>query len=143
MWRAAARLAVGGKGAPYGAGFCERGGGEWGFTLLEMLVALSIMAVAALTLVKLDAFSLRSAGDLDDRSLAGVVAQNRAVEIWTDVGAPVIGTSSQQVENGGRMWRVDQMITRTADPQLLRIDLRVQPMNGAGQAALTIIRPAG
>lgn len=116
---------------------------EQGFTLLEMLVALSILAVAALTLVRLDAFSLRTAGDLDDKSLAAMVAQNRAVEIWTDAAAPTIGASMMVVENGGRSYRVQQQVTRTADANLLRIDLLVAPVAGRGQAVLTIIRPAG
>lgn len=113
---------------------------EQGFTLLEMLVALSILAVAALTLVRLDAFALRTAGDLDESSLAAVVAQNRAVEIWSDPAAPTVGRFSSVEENGGRKWRVSQSATRTADAQLLRVDLLVQPDQGRGQAALTIIR---
>lgn len=114
---------------------------EQGFTLLEMLVALSILAVAALTLMRLDAFALRTAGDLDESSLAAVVAQNRAVEIWSDPAPPTIGRFSSVEDNGGRVWRVRQTVARTADARLLRIDLLVQPDQGRGQAALTIIRP--
>ena len=33
-------------------------------TLLEMLVALSIISIAALTLMRLDAYAVRTAGDL-------------------------------------------------------------------------------
>lgn len=114
-------------------------GHERGFTLLEMLVALSIMAVAALTLVRLDAFALRTAGDLDERGLAALVAQNRAVEIWTDPSAPTIGTFSDQVQNGGRDFAVTQRVERTANDALLKVDLLVRPVAGRGQAALTII----
>jgi len=113
---------------------------EGGFTLLEMLVALSIISIAALTLVRLDAYAVRAAGDLDESSLAGVVAQNRAVEIWTDPAPPTIGASTSRVANGGREWRVDQRVAKTADDSLLRIDLVVRPEGGRGQAALTIIR---
>src|SRR5690606_23995130 len=73
--------------------------GERGFTLLEMLVALSIIAIAALTLVRLDAYAVRSAGDLDESTVAGIVAQNRAVELWTDPAPPTIGTSASSVAN--------------------------------------------
>jgi len=105
-----------------------------------MLVALSIISIAALTLVRLDAYAVRAAGDLDESSLAGVVAQNRAVEIWTDPAPPTIGASTSRVANGGREWRVDQRVAKTADDSLLRIDLVVRPEGGRGQAALTIIR---
>ena len=116
---------------------CERG-----FTLLEMLVALSVISIAALTLVRLDAFAVRSAGDLDESTIAGIVAQNRAVELWTDPAPPTIGNSAIGVANAGRNWRVEQRVARTADDSLLRIDLIVRPENGHGQAALTIIRPS-
>jgi general secretion pathway protein I len=115
---------------------------ERGFTLLEMLVALAVIGVAALTLVRLDAFAVRSAADLDARTLAQVVAQNAAVDLWTDPAAPTIGTSSAVVENAGRRFRIERQVAPTADASLLRIDLIVRPEAGDGQAALTIIRPA-
>ena len=117
-------------------------GPQSGFTLLEMLVALSVISIAALTLVRLDAFAVRTAGDLDESTIAGIVAQNRAVELWTDPAPPTIGSSAIGVANAGRNWRVDQRVARTADDSLLRIDLIVRPESGRGQAALTIIRPS-
>lgn len=116
--------------------------GDGGFTLLEMLVALSIISIAALTLVRLDAYAVRSAGDLDETTMAGIVAQNRAVELWTDPAPPTIGNSATTVANAGRNWRVEQRVAKTADDALLRIDLLVRPESGSGQAALTIIRPS-
>lgn len=125
--------------APASAGARSRAD-DRGFTLLEMLVALSIISIAALTLVRLDAYAVRSAGDLDERTVAGVVAQNRAVEIWTDPVPPTIGASAVGVANAGRNWRIEQRVARTADDSLLRIDLIVRPESGRGQAALTIVR---
>ena len=116
--------------------------GEAGFTLLEMLVALSIISIAALTLVRLDAYAVRTAGDLDESTMAGIVAQNRAVELWTDPSPPTIGASAGSVANAGRNWRVEQRVAKTADDSLLRIDLIVRPESGRGQATLTIIRPS-
>ena len=63
-------------------------GPQSGFTLLEMLVALSVISIAALTLLRLDAFAVRTAGDLDESTIAGIVAQNRAVELWTAAAPP-------------------------------------------------------
>ena len=115
---------------------------EGGFTLLEMLVALSIISIAALTLVRLDAYAVRTAGDLDESTMAGIVAQNRAVELWTDPSPPAIGASASSVANAGRNWRIEQRVAPTADAALLRIDLIVRPESGNGQAVLTIIRPS-
>ncbi|UNU45106.1 type II secretion system protein GspI [Sphingopyxis sp. YF1] len=107
-----------------------------------MLVALSIISIAALTLVRLDAFAVRSAGDLDERTMAGIVAQNRAVELWTDPAPPTIGSNVSSVANAGRNWQIEQRVAPTADDSLLRIDLTVRPESGRGQATLTIIRPS-
>jgi len=115
---------------------------ERGFTLLEMLVALAVISVAALTLVRLDAFAVRSSADLDERTVAQVVAQNAAVTLWTDPAPPTIGVTSRMTQNAGRRFRIERRVTPTADAGLLRIDLIVRPEVGAGQAALTIIRPA-
>lgn len=116
--------------------------GDAGFTLLEMLVALSVISIAALALIRLDAYAVRTAGDLDESTMAGIVAQNRAVELWTDPAPPTIGTSAIGVANAGRNWRVEQRVAKTADDALLRIDLLVRPESGRGQAVLTIIRPS-
>jgi general secretion pathway protein I len=117
-------------------------GRESGFTLLEMLVALSVISIAALALIRLDAYAVRTAGDLDESTMAGIVAQNRAVELWTDPAPPTIGSSAVGVANAGRNWRIEQRVAKTADDALLRIDLLVRPESGRGQAALTIIRPS-
>ena len=87
-----------------------------------MLVALSIISIAALTLVRLDAYAVRTAGDLDESTVAGIVAQNRAVELWTDPAPPTIGASTTSVTNAGRNWRIEQRVAPTADDSLLRID---------------------
>ena len=121
---------------------CRTPSGDGGFTLLEMLVALSVISIAALALVRLDAYAVRTAGDLDESTMAGIVAQNRAVELWTDPAPPTIGNSAIGVANAGRNWRVEQRVAKTADDALLRIDLFVRPESGRGQAALTIIRPS-
>lgn len=116
---------------------------EYGFTLLEMLVALAVLSIAALTLMRLDAFAIRTAGDLDENTVAQIVAQNRAVELWTDAAAPTIGARAVTTSNAGRDWRIEEKVAATADASLLRIDLVVRPVSGNGQAVLTIIRPAG
>jgi general secretion pathway protein I len=114
-----------------------------GFTLLEMLVALSVFSIAALTLIRLDAFAIRTVGDLDARALAQIVAQNDAVMLRTDAAPPVVGTSTTRVRNGGRDWRVVRSVAKTADPDLLRVDIVVEGEGmGATRAALTVIRPA-
>ncbi|MEY4270187.1 MAG: hypothetical protein RLZZ58_1403 [Pseudomonadota bacterium] len=121
----------------------ERGPGAQGFTLLEMLVALAVFSIAALTLIRLDAYAIRTAGELDARSLAQIVAQNDAATLMTDAAPPTIGTSVLRVTNGGRDWQVARNVAKSADPDLLRIDIIVEGADvDRARAVLTIIRPA-
>lgn len=112
-----------------------------GFTLLEMLVALSILSLAALALVRLDAFTARSSAALADKTLAQITADNHAITLLTDPSPPTIGSHSSSVTNGGKAWRIVTRIAPTADPSLLRIDIRVIGSDGRS-AGLTTIRPA-
>ena len=113
-----------------------------GFTLTEMLVALAILSLAALALVRLDAFTLRSTVDLDANAMARIVAGNAATDLLTDVAAPVIGSGSERVSNGGRGWLIERRVASIGDAGVRRIDLRVTG-DGGGRAALTLVRPGG
>lgn len=114
---------------------------ERGFTLLEMLVAVAVLSIAALALVRLDAFTLRSTADLTASTTAQIVAGNKAVDLVTDPAAPAIGATQETMSNGGQNWMVTSRVSATADPSLLRIDIGVA--GNGGRASLTIIRPAG
>lgn len=114
---------------------------EHGFTLLEMLVAVAILSIAALALVRLDAFTVRGTADLTASATAQIVADNVAVELLTDPAAPTIGNGQRSASNGGSAWQVSTLAAPTADPSLLRIDIVVT--GPVGRATRTIIRPAG
>lgn len=118
----------------------RRRSSEAGFTLLEMMVALSVLSIAALALMRLNGFAVSTAADLDARLLADMVVQNEAVLASTDSGAIVRGTTSSNVVNGGRRFSVRRTITPTADARLVRIDLIAIETGSTGRAALTIVK---
>lgn len=114
--------------------------GEAGFTLIEMLAALSVLAIAALALMRLNGFAVATAADLDGRLMADIVVQNEAVIASTDTGALVRGTTASSVTNGGRAFQVRRTVTPTADPRLVRIDLLATGSGSQARAALTIVK---
>lgn len=113
---------------------------ERGFTLIEMLVALSVFAIAALALLRLDGFAVATAADLDSRMVAELVVQNEAALLATDPGAVVRGTTSNRVTNAGRSFTVRRTITPTADRRLVRADLLAVERGGRARAMLTIVK---
>ncbi len=113
---------------------------EAGFTLIEMLVALSVFSIAALALLRLDAYAVATAAEIDARIMAGLVVQNEAVLAATDPGPVVRGTTAISVTNGGRRYAVQRNVSPTADGRLVRIDLVAVEQGSTGRAMLTMIK---
>ena len=80
-----------------------------GFTLIELMVALAVFAIAALALLRLEGASIARTADLDQRLLREVVAGNLAAETLSDPDAPALGVTSGSLRNMGRSfaWRRD------------------------------------
>ena len=117
--------------------------GERGFTLIEMLVALSVFSLAALALIRLQAYTARNAAELETRVIAQSVVRNRSVEILTDPRPPALGKSGGQVKNGGLIWNWTQEAKLTEDQRNVQVDITaIESVSGA-PASLTILRPAG
>ena len=57
-----------------------------GVRLLSRSAGVFMVGLDRATVLALDADS--DAGDLDESTMAGIVAQNRAVELWTDPSPP-------------------------------------------------------
>jgi len=111
-----------------------------GFTLLEMLVALAIFSLAGLALVRLQAVSARSAGDLRHRTMAQLVARNLMIERLTDPRPPAKGATDGIIENAGRPWHWIQTVGPIQDPRLVAITIRVDGAPGQSPAVLSFVR---
>lgn len=98
-----------------------------GFTLLEVLVALSIMALAGVAIVRLGTASAVSAAQLQGRAIAGIVAENALVDLMLSSVPPTVGRRESVTENGGQRWRVTQTVERSPDQRVLRVAIAVRP----------------
>lgn len=114
-----------------------------GFTLLEMLVALAIFSLAALALIRLQAFTTSNAADIQLRVIAQSVVRNRAVEILTAPQPPTLGKTSGEESNGGIDWNWTQEAQMTEDGRFVEVALTARDPFGRTGAGLTILRPAG
>jgi general secretion pathway protein I len=102
-----------------------------GFTLLEVLVALAIFASVAAVLLTASARSLQNAARLEEKALAGWVADNYLTELQLAETPPETGHDSRELEFGGRHWQLYSETETTSDPGLRRVNLWVALPPGA------------
>lgn len=105
-----------------------------GFSLVEMLVALAVFGLAVLGLLNLSGENTRSVLVAEERVLAGVVADNRAVEAML-LPAAQLGDADGSVEAGDRAWTWHRTRHATGDDALLRIEIVVREAEGGRIAA--------
>lgn len=114
---------------------------EAGFTLIELLVALAVFSLGVLALLNVSGESTRTAVVIEARVLAGVVADNRAVEVMTAVQAPPFGVSNGVERAGDRAWRWTRRVSPSPDPAIVRVDVLVAATDSPRTVAeLTIFR---
>lgn len=97
---------------------------ERGFTLIEVLVALAIIAVAMSAAVRVAGLMTQSNGLLRDRSIALLAAQTRLAELRLEEDfAPRLKTF--ECDQGRLQLRCDQRVTPSTDGRLMRVTLLV------------------
>ena len=96
-----------------------------GFTLVEVLVALAILAVALAAGFRSVAQSADSATALKARTLALWVAQNRLAAAQLETPIPVVGEQSGSEAQAGTtfIWRA--AVSRTPNPAFRKIEISV------------------
>jgi len=121
----------------------EMSGRRRGFSLIELLVALAVFSLAVLALLNLAGENTRAAVVIEERVLAGVVAENRAVEAMVEP-LPVLASATSGSELAGeRQWRWTRQVVPTDDPGVVRIAIAVWSADEQRLAAeLSVFRDA-
>lgn len=96
-----------------------------GFTLIEILVAVAILAVALAATTR--AASLATDGTLETRQrlLATWAAQNRVAELRARRIFPALSTTRLTTTQGGLDLVIDEAVSETPNPAIRRVDLAV------------------
>lgn len=106
-----------------------------GFTLIEIIVALAVLAVALGALITGMARYADTAAILRERTLGVWVAHNRLAELQLQPGLPTIGGSDGDVTLAGIEWRWRVEVSEGADPNLRRVDITVRAQGRESDAA--------
>ena len=99
-----------------------------GFTLVEVLVALGIVAIALMAGVQASSALARNAMRQSEVMLAQICAENEQVKVRLARRMPELGTTSVACEQAGRQFISLVDVRTTLNPNFRRIDVKV--MNG-------------
>ena len=99
---------------------------QFGFTLVEVLVALAVVAIAFTAILTAMAHAIDVTTNLRERNLALWVAQNRWVQHRLTGEWPAADTKTGTADMGGREWRWQEQVSTTGNEYLRRIEITVQ-----------------
>ncbi len=98
-----------------------------GFTLLEVLVALAVLAIAMGAVIGAVTQSINTVGVLREQTFAGWVALNKVNELLLDPAAwPDEGSRKGEAELANRAWRWEGRFGKTDDPDMRRLEVTVR-----------------
>jgi general secretion pathway protein I len=109
--------------------------GSGGFTLIEVMIAMFVIALGVGALLATLTSSADAAAHLREKSLAEWIALNRVSEVRLGNTRPGAGTTNGTVEYAGRTWRWQQTVNDPGIAGILRLDVMVAPPAADGQAA--------
>lgn len=96
-----------------------------GFTLLEILIALSILAIGLSAAIRSGLASTETASELHARQLAGWVAENQMAVLRARRQWPALGRSSGEARMGQRQFYWQMEVAPAAQRQFRRVEVEV------------------
>ncbi|MBK8537163.1 MAG: type II secretion system minor pseudopilin GspI [Candidatus Competibacteraceae bacterium] len=115
---------------------------QTGFTLLEVLVALAVLAIAMGAIIGAATQSINTVATLRDQTFASWVALNQINGLLLESKPwPAEGSRTGSAELANRTWRWEARFSKTDDPDLRRLDLTVRASeNGAELSKLVAFK---
>ena len=98
---------------------------ECGFTLVEVMVALAIVALSLTAMAASMNTMIDNASTMRERTYASWIAQNKIAELRLAGELPEVGTNSGELEYGGTQWSWRTVISETGVESFMRIDVTV------------------
>jgi general secretion pathway protein I len=97
-----------------------------GFTLIEAMVALVIVALGMMAVhTQLNRYAI-AAAYIEQKTLASWIATNKLTELSVGPTWPTVGDYEEDVEFAGPQWRCDIEVAETPVANLHRVDVSVR-----------------
>lgn len=97
-----------------------------GFTLLEVMIALIVVAIGLSAVVKTASQNAENIRYLRDKTLAHWVAMNKLTDLQVRGQWPDLGSQSEAAMMADKKWYVTVMVSDTMDLQLRRVEIAVR-----------------
>lgn len=110
-----------------------------GFTLLEVLVALAVLALTMGAIIKGVGGYAGNQAHLRDRTLTTWVARNVLVDQQVHDAWPEVGEIKGTTEMGGREWRWIGTVSQTGEADLRRLEVAVRPADAEDSEPVTVL----
>lgn len=96
-----------------------------GFTLIEVMIALAIAAIALGGLTVAVSQMIAGSASMSQRTYASWIAQNRIAEVRLLNQIPEVDTTTSEVQYANLDWQLETTISETGVENLFRIDVEV------------------
>lgn len=113
-----------------------------GFTLVEVLVALTVVALGLTALMVAVSGTARTSGYLRDKTIAQWIALNRLTQVRLMVNKLGDNQDKGQIDFAGRKWHYDTRYFNTQFQSMRRVEVRVYP-GDAGTKSNPIAQSTG
>ena len=113
--------------------------GDRGFTLIEILIALAVLALAMGAVIKATSDYTAFQAHLRDRTMATWVARDVLAEFQLRKDWPSVGEQKGTREMGNREWRWLARTSQTEEAELRRLDVEVMPADTDATEPLTTL----
>jgi|JI8StandDraft_1071087.scaffolds.fasta_scaffold80112_3 general secretion pathway protein I len=112
-----------------------------GFTLVEVLVAVAIVAIALAAGSRAAGTLIDNAQRLSDVTVAQWCADNRLVNMKLAKQFPDVGESSFECQQGGQTYAVKMLVRPSFNPNFRVVDTNVADARGTPLVRLSVIMP--